>query len=254
MLKLDSKDFRAYIRQLEDNNASFVLEKKRLVSNLIIGGKYFALSKNKNHAAKENKKKKEVITLFGMVAKNISKYIIKNNLTIKQIKQKHESSYTNKEKYRRMKQGATFYYIDIAHCFWRIAFLKGYISENLYKNVLKRNGLKTYRNMALACIVAPKSREYYDNGKKILDITEDKSHYRIIYDNIRFTSYNTMGNIASKIQKYVIGYRTDGIMATRPSVNVIKKELSDAGFDFKVVKCFKIDDKHFYFGKRIMKI
>lgn len=254
MLKLEKKEFAKYVAQLEQRGVTFILEKKRSVSNIIMNGTYFALSKNKNHSAKKDKKKKEVISLFSTVAKNINKHILKKDFNIQTIEQRYNSTYTNREKYAKMKTGATFYYIDVAHCFWRIAFLKEYISTHLYQSVLKKKELKMYRNMALACIVAPKSRDYYIGGSHILNVSEDKSMYRTIYDNIRFTSYNLMGEASEITERFCIGYRTDGIMVTRPAIKKVKDHLKDNGFDYKIVKCCKIDDKHFYYGNRVVKM
>ena len=33
--------------------------------------------------------------------------------------------------------GTRFYYADVKQCYWRIAYLKGYISEYFYKKVRK---------------------------------------------------------------------------------------------------------------------
>jgi hypothetical protein len=156
-----------------------------------------------------------------------------------------------------MKIGDKFYYIDISHCYWRIAYLKNYISKKLYENVLKKPELKIYRNMALACIVAPKKRQYFKNGEMILEISEDKELWKIIYDNIRFTSYNIIGNISSSedIKKYFIAYRTDGIMVTKPALKFVENMLKQHNLDYKVYNCVKVDDNHYYFdSKKVKKI
>ncbi len=141
-----------------------------------------------------------------------------------------------------MRTGTTFYYVDISHCFWRIAYLKGYITKRLYESVLKQPELKTARNIALACIVASKWRKYVVNGVFRCEITEDRTLQRVIYDNIRFTCYNTMGMIASFIEKNCIAYRTDGIMVDKVGLPKVKKLIRAQNFEYTVQECVKIDE------------
>lgn len=252
MLKLERNEFKDFVNDLDNRGSVFVIEKKRTVNHLIMNRKYLAISKNKNHIAK-GEQRKEVISLFAQVSKMINKYIIENNFTVKMVRQRHSSSDTNRGKFQKMKVGSEFYYIDVAHCFWRIAFLNGYINEKYYENVLKKPELKTYRNMALACIVAPRTMEYHAHGKSF-EISEDKTLWRIIYDNIRFTSYNLMGDLARHIPNFFIAYRTDGIMVTKPAVKKVKDLLESAGFEYRITKCRKVDDGHYLHGSKVKKI
>lgn len=248
MLQLETKDFKGYIKELKVSKSKFIIEKKRTVSSLLMGGKYFALSRNRNHIAKDENKK-EIISLFAQVAKSITKFIMNSGLMIEEIHQIHPSSGTSRMKYAKMKVGAEFYYVDVAHCFWRIAFLKGYITPKLYQNILNKPELKIYRNMALACIVASRSREYVEDGVTVLEVSEERTLFKMIYNNIRFTSYNVMGGIAEEVENNFIAYRTDGIMVTKPAVKKVGELLKEQGFDYTVTPCFKIDDGYYYFGK-----
>lgn len=253
MLKLEQKDFKDYVKSLELSKTKFIVDRKRNVKSLIIGGKFFALSKNKNHTAK-NDDKKEMVALMGQVSKAASRYIVKNNFYVEKIKQRHASSITNRDKFRSMKIGDEFYYIDIAHCYWRIAFLHKYISQKLYEGVLSKPKLKQYRSMALACIIAPRSRSYYDKGKMILEVSEERSLWKTIYDNIRFTSYNIMGDCAMEVEKNFIAYRTDGIMVTKPAVKKVQDFIKAAGFDYTVTRCIKVDASHYSNGTKVKKM
>ena len=116
----------------------------------------------------------------------------------------------------------------------------------MYESILEKPHLKTYRNMALACIVAPASRDYYINGEKVLEIEEDKNLHRLIYDNIRFTCYNLMGDIASVVgEEYVIGYRTDGIMVLPEKREEVISLIQEQDFMCTEKKIIKVDD-YFY--------
>jgi len=252
--KIDNKSFDGYKKSLSAQKRTFIVEKKRNVRSIILGKKYIILQKNKNQIKNDNVKKSKITSLFAQVAKGVNSYIIKSGLTVDKINQENPSSYTNRKKYRLMKDGAKFYYIDIAHCYWRISFLLNYISENLYKSVLNAPDLKLYRNMALACIIAPKGREYYSRGVKILEIHEDKTLNRIIYDNIRFTAYNLMGSIKIELGEHCIAYRTDGIMVdNKKSLEMVKELITISNFDYTVTECTKIDEINYRYGDKKVK-
>ena len=250
MRKVDSKSFDGYKNSLSTQRRTFIIEKKRNVKSIILGGKYIILQKNKNQLEKQKIKKSRITSLFAQVAKSINNYIVKSGLEVEKVKQNNSSSYTNRKKYRLMKEGEKFYYVDIAHCFWRIAFLRNYITERLYKNVLEQTDLKLYRNMALACIIAPKGREYWVRGEKIAEIYEDKTLHRTIYDNIRFTAYNLMGNIQQAIGDHCIAFRTDGIMVdNKKGLEMVKKLITDHDFSYSVIECTKIDELTYKYGE-----
>jgi hypothetical protein len=249
MRKIESKVFGGYVKSLADQRRTFIVEKKRSVKSILIGTKYIILQKNKNQLKNDKVNKTRITSLFAQVAKCVNAYIIKSELTVKKIKQIGTSSYTNRKKYRLMKDDAKFYYVDIAHCYWRIAFLRDYISETLYKNILETEDLKLYRNMALACIVAPKGREYWIRGEKILEIYEDKTLHRIVYDNIRFTAYNLMDIIKKEVDEHCIAYRTDGIMVdSKKGLEMVKKLITEHNFSYTVTECTKIDELTYKYG------
>jgi hypothetical protein len=249
MRKIEGKVFGSYIKSFSDQKKTFIVERKRSIKTIIIGSKYIILQRNKNQLKNQKVKKSKITSLFAQVAKCVNAYIIKSGLTVKKVKQKSTSSYTNRRKYREMKDNAKFYYVDIAHCYWRVAFLQNYISENLYKTVLNTADLKLYRNMALACIVAPKGREYYIRGVKVMEIYEDKSLHRIIYDNIRFTAYNLMETIKREVGEHCIAYRTDGIMVdSKKGLEMVKKLIKENNFDYTVTECTKIDELSYKYG------
>ncbi len=250
MRKIDNKKLNKYVESLSAQKKTFVIENKRKVNSILIRGKASILNKTKPNALKNKKKNREVINLFSQVAKNVNQHIIDNGLIVPKVRNRHSSTYTNRKMYREMAEGERFYYVDISHCFWRIAFLKKYITKHLYENTLKKEEFKIYRNIALACIVAPRSRKYYVMGEFMCEISEWKEFHQRIYDNIRFTAYNLMGDIRAEINRYCIGYRTDGIMITdNPKVlKRVQEIITKKGFSYKVTECYKIDELYYQYG------
>jgi hypothetical protein len=198
----------------------------------------------------ENKNlSKDILSLFSQVASSANRYIVKNNFTIPVIKQNNSPVFINHALYNSMAEGEMFLYIDINHCYWRIAYLQGIISEKFYKRVLKNKNLKIYRNMALACLIATKSKSYYIKGEHKLTVTEVKQQHNQIYQNIRFTAYNLLGEVRNKIgDDNLIGYRTDAILCKKEVAKKVGYIIFKNNFTFKVLECAKIDDHHYQYG------
>ena len=247
MRKLSNQDFDNYIKGLQNSQKTFIIERKRNVKALILNHKLLFL--NRNRLTFSNDERKLAVNLFSRVKKNVNSFLGEENFIIDKVKNRCSSTNSNSKKYKSLKPEASFYYIDIKHCYWRIAYLKGYISKRLYDDVLSKPKFKTFRNMALACIVAPKIRDYYIEGIKVNTIVEDKRHYRIVYDNIRFTAYNTMGHCMKIAKVGFLGYRTDGIMLLESALKGVENYLKKENLDYRITRCFKIDDFTFNYGK-----
>jgi hypothetical protein len=246
MIELEFDDLKQYKINLLKRKIPFTIEKKRNEVFFLSNGKKIAKAKSKNTISHVNKEEvRNIINLFANVKKSINKYIIDNNVKVEPILKKYDSSFSNRILFDSFPIGTTFYYIDVKHCYWRIAYLNGYITENYYKKILEKPDLKIYRNMALSCIIAPKTVEYYDNGELVNVIEEDTSIYQTIYENIRYKAWNIFGTLCfEKIGKEkTIGYYTDGIMILFNDINKVKATLSRNKLQFRITKCIKTKDR-----------
>ena len=248
MLKLDYKDIEKYKENLCTRKLSFFVERKRNETSFLLNGKKIAQADQRNSVNTSKKEDaKSILNIFASVKKSINKYLQKTDFTFEKKTKIYDSSFVNRILFDNLPLGTKFYYIDIKHCYWRIAYLNGYISESYYNKILQQPELKLYRNMALSCIIAPKIVDYYENGKFINTIKEDTQVYIDIYENIRFTAWNILGKLCyEKIGKEnTIGYFTDGIMIFEEDINVVKSTLARAKFQFIINKCIKVKSKHY---------
>ena len=246
MLELNFENLKQFKTNLLNRKVPFTIEKKRNEIVVVSNGKKIAKAQTTNtisHTKKEETK--NILSLFANVKKSINKYLIKNCLEINRIEKKYNSTFTNRILFDSLPIGTKFYYLDAKHCYWRIAFLYGYISENYYKKILENPDLKIYRNMALSCIIAPKSVEYYKDGKLVNVIQENTDVYQTIYENIRFKAWNLFGKICfEKVGKdKTIGYYTDGIMVLNDDVPTVKAILTRNKLQFTVTKCIKTNNR-----------
>lgn len=245
MLELNYDDLKQFKQNLLQRKVPFTIERKRNEIIFVSNGKKIAKANSKNTVNSKTEEKGNILNLFANVKKSINKYIIKNNFDIKPTQKLHDSSFTNRILFDSLPKGFVFYYVDVKHCYWRIAYLNGYISENYYKKILLKPDLKIYRNMALSCIIAPKTVEYYEGGELINIIEEDTTIYQTIYENIRFKAWNIFGTLCfDKIGKEkTIGYYTDGIMILSEDLDKVKATLTRNKLQYRITKCIKTKDR-----------
>lgn len=240
-------DFNVAVTQMCKKFKTFVVEKKRAKVRIFgsDGVVMYFNQKKKNDAFKKEDNYREIVSLIGNVQRSMDKYIQEKDFDIPKIQAKNTSYFTDRDLYRSLPKDIRLAYVDISHCYWRIAYNDKIISEKLYQNVLKKPHLKTYRNLALSCIIASVKREYYKCGQKLNEISEDRKPYRIIYDNIRYTSYNLVGDVYRKYQKKALGYRTDAVIVFPEIAKKVKEIFEKNNFKSKITYIRKYDDTHF---------
>ena len=101
---------------------------------------------------------------------------------------------------------------DVDHAYWRIAFLQGVLSEKTYIKGLEIKE-KSLRLAALANLASTK--EYYiikdgEMTSKTIILKYD-SVLHTLYNNIRFTCYEMMVEMAKMLSQDYICYKTDCI-------------------------------------------
>jgi hypothetical protein len=240
-----------YKKSLQDNYRTFVIKEKRKDAKLYIRDKLVIIKRKK---VKKDENHSKIISFFGQVKKNINNFLKKCDNNFEFVRQRHGATYTNKEKWNKMKVGDVFYYVDVSHCFWRIAYIKTYIGERLYVNTLAKPEYKNYRNKSLALIVAPETTYNYVNGQLKSIEQEDTSLYRKLYNNIRFTCYNLLGDAKDNFYTHTIGYRIDGIMVTRPALKNVQEYFIESGYQITVKKCVKADDFTYMIDNEFKKV
>lgn len=248
MLEFEVKDLEIYKSNLCKRKKTFQVEYKRNEKHILVNGKKVAKLKQRNSITPLDKEEfKRVLNLFASVKKSVNSYLVKNNFTLKKIPKKYDSSYRNSGLFKNMPIGTKFVYVDVKHCYWRIAFLMGLISPYYYDKILSSPDMKLWRNMALSCIIAPKKVEYFKNGESLGVISEDTKCYEQVYENIRYYAWNLFGRLCyEKIgQDKCIGYFTDGIMVFPDDLSTVKTVLARHKLQYRIIECEKISINEF---------
>lgn len=236
----------AYLQTVARGGRSYRIIQKHSRAEVYLGQKLIMKGDNKPNIVRQ-KITGAQLNLHGQVAKSIEKFIIQNKNNIEVVEKKYpRTSLVNKDLWKSLRVGQEFYYVDANHCFWRIAYLKGYITEAIYNRANANKDLKLTRNKALACTTSQVKVSYFnEEGKHINTIIENRNLYQRVFQNIRFTSYNLVADIYFAMPSVAIGYRTDAVMVLKEGLEAAKKYFEDHNMPYDIDKCVKKDNKTF---------
>lgn len=255
-------DYDKILHILKSKKKSFKIERKRsfatfseFKTNRFLGKSSLSNKSSEktvfNKITKESKiNKAQAISLFGQVKKSVNDFIIQNDFIIPYVSKVYPTTYINIESIKKLRVNDEFYYIDVNHCYWRIAYLLGVIPENLYRKCVDNDGYKTFRNASLAMIVAPKEVDYYINGELLHSVSEVTSIYSDVYEYIRHTVHDILGTICfDKLNETnCIGYVVDAVMVKKQFIDIVKENLEMYNLGYTLTKCKVISETEFIFN------
>jgi len=130
MLELDFNDVEKFKENLVGRKLTFRVERKRNETSFLVNGKRIAKANQRNSVnTSQNHNSKLILNIFASVKKSINRYLEKSNFTYDKKEKIYDSSFINRILFDELPNGSVFYYIDVKHCYWRIAYLNGYISN-----------------------------------------------------------------------------------------------------------------------------
>lgn len=242
MLNVKSLNSFFLVKQNLDKKPSYIIHYRGARRIAISSGKPIAVFNQSQ--VKENKEQRSLARkIMTETRSSITRYIRKHlDQGIPAIERKAPIYYLNRQLWSLMPVNSVFYLIDANHCYWRVAFILGYISKKLYLKYCDDPQCKTLRNIALAILNSSIKREYYRKGKKTHEIDCDISQYRQVYTNIRHYTYNNSGMVKNACEDYCIAYRVDGVYLLPQGLNKAMTIFKKNDLLYKTQKCIKIDE------------
>jgi len=153
-----------------------------------------------------NAKFSKGLFLFNMVLSDVKKYLAKNPPV--EPFEELPSIYNNSD----YKHKDNLVGIDLNHAYWRVAYLKNYISENTYKKGLESDEYKPIRLSALSVLGKTRTYQVYVQGEYSHDENvKDDLALRNLYNDIRFTTYAVMYECAEALGDDFESWKTDCI-------------------------------------------
>jgi hypothetical protein len=120
--------------------------------------------------------------------------------------------------------------VDIDHCFWRIAFNSGIISEKTY---MKFKDDRDARLIAIGCTARNERTEMFD-GEKVIYSEVVPNPFRWVWDYIVFQSYKTVDSVRELVNNEIFAYMTDGIYLPEYVADAAAQKIESSGFNVKV--------------------
>jgi hypothetical protein len=149
----------------------------------------------------------EFICLFNMVKTDVKKFLKVNPIVNEPIKV-NVTQYNYGYKENDDKLTAT----DLDHAFWRIAYVKGYISKKTYIKGLDSKA-KAIRLASLSVLGREKKFDKYIDGvhKGTITYTEPDETLKKVFVDIRFSCYYMMYELSEILKDDFDCYKTDCI-------------------------------------------
>lgn len=190
-----------FLDKLIRGKGSFVLRKGTEVNELIFDGKLTVFSAGRKNFPPN------MIYMFKLVRNDVKRFL-KTNPTIQLPPIVEVSKYNFYFDHDRGKLTGT----DLNHAFWRIAFIKGYISEKTYERGLDDKA-KALRLATLSTLGTERVYDVYKDGVLVEQkIKRAKDQILLdVYKDIRYSCYFMMHELSIILGSDFDCYKTDCI-------------------------------------------
>ena len=219
---LANKDF------LVNSGADFDYEVSGSVNKIIYNGKefiYLDLSSSGGRGHHLNK----------MFMKDVNDYLEKNKDTMPLWDNNYKEQMFNLNAIEKhLKEPLVM--IDINDCYWRTAFLLGYITEKTYIKGKKRKDWKIGRNACIGSLIKTRTIQGYMNGK--LDLTKRRIirtpvEYHYIRNHIIGNVYRMFNTLYEQMGDSFCMFLTDCLVTTNDKKRKVEQFFIDNGYRVK---------------------
>lgn len=192
-----------YINKLKAFGSDFYVRIGSECTELIFDGRH------KVYGSRNNNFPPSKIYLFNTVKIDVKRYLEKNDIVV--APRKTATTYNVAYDDSIGILTAT----DLNHAFWRIAYIKNYISKKTYERGLDESckGIKALRLSTLSILGREKSFDKYVNGEFVAKIITQELDptLRAVYDDIRYSCYYMMYELSQMLGDDFDCWKTDCI-------------------------------------------
>ena len=126
--------------------------------------------------------------------------------------------------------------IDCDHFYWKIAFIKGFISENTYKNGISKSKYKEGRLAALGCLNKMEYIKTYVSGELVGkgEFDMNKFHrYSPFWESIILEAWKLMEDVFETFPNNTCMWLTDCAYINVDAEKKIRKHINEKGYTTK---------------------
>jgi len=178
----------------------------------------------------ENTNFMQGLFLFRLVKIDVLKYLSENGITPLD---KLPTNFKNEN----FDESKSIVGIDLDNAYWSIAYRKGYISENTYLKGIEKKEYKVARLSALSTLGKERTYRVYEAGKwKSVEKKQQVDNLVDVYNDIRYTTFALMSEIANELQDDFHSWKTDCIFCTNNEliINKVKSIILSYGLNCKI--------------------
>jgi hypothetical protein len=189
-------------KRLVGGKHNFLIRKGSEVNQIIFGANHYLFAtENRNFP-------KSKLYLFKMVNDDVKKFI-DNNPFIDLPPQKKTQEFNLEYDVDSGNLTGT----DLDHAYWRIAYVKGYISKNTYQHGVKDEKSKTIRLATLGVLGTEQKFDRYEKGEYIETIVHRRENKAMkqVYKDIRLTCFYMMYELSMQLGEDFESWNTDCI-------------------------------------------
>ncbi|MCF8360730.1 MAG: hypothetical protein K9H26_18390 [Prolixibacteraceae bacterium] len=238
-------DIDVYKKNLVNKGSDFQIFEKSAQKSIIVNGKHIVTTQTKDKKLQAYFKLGKKSSLINTIHKNVYKKTSEKGFAMQDIKPEYPPENRNRKAFAEIETDQKLVYIDINHAYWRVAFILGYIDKSLYEKYAYDQEYKLARNIGLSTMVSQKKKHYYFNGKYARTIVCENSMYEKMYKNIRYTTYNIIGELAELIGDGCLAYKVDGLLILNDNelIKFCKEYLKGKNVTFEIKRYKKLNEK-----------
>ena len=149
--------------------------------------------------------------------------------------------------FKEINNGEAFYSVDINHAYFQVLKKLGYITDSFYEMYKDQDHYKKAFHFSCSWLVSRAKIYQYRMGVLIgiVDKKESEKELKIIYDNVRYTLQNLLGELYEQLDSGAVAYLTDEIFVKKEALPFVKEYFKSKGYEFKINLCFKMNNVEF---------
>ena len=242
-------DYDIVKRNLTNRRATFAIEKNANTATIVCNNKKTAIYRATIEKNQKYFRKAGIGAVIRTVHSQVRKFGRESLMAgelIKPVSPDYSASYRDAKGFKYLPMGAELCIIDIKHAYWIVAYNMGLISKKTYDLYADNPEYKLARNIALSTLTSKKEREYFVKGIHKYTIVCDNGLQKLIYANIRQTTYNLIGDLSEMLGSACYGYRVDGLVALYDFevVKESKEYFKKHNVKFEITRYIKVSDTH----------
>lgn len=217
-----NKDAEKFIKELKEQNLDFSLRKGSDCYEIYLDDTHFLYATTKNFPQRK-------LHLFRTVNLQAEKYLSQNKLVMpKENRQSHWNYEFDETK--------TLAGTDLNHAYWRIAYIKGIITQKTYISGLYDN-CKQLRLATLSILGRKKTFDIYEKGKVVDSkiVQKENPEMRKLFKMIRNTCYTYMYELSELLGDDFFCWKTDCIyyVNTKQNIQMVQEYFKKNNLTFK---------------------